>query len=123
MDQTCQSYKPCSCALAAIDLFAKLHDLLSIYSEHARTGKLPATAREIREEIESASGQLKRVGESCGIKIEHPETFLEDAMRHYESGLLRGDIHSLSESAELAAQAELPLLRELWSYQEKEGRK
>ena len=51
----CLSHKPCSCALAASDLFAKLHDLVSIYNEHARTGKLPATAREIREEIESAT--------------------------------------------------------------------
>ncbi|HUV52290.1 MAG TPA: hypothetical protein VMW64_04360 [Dehalococcoidia bacterium] len=122
MNQTCQSHKTCSCALAAIDLFAKLHDLLSIYNEHARTGKLPATAIEIREEIESASEHLKRVGESCGINIEHPETFLENAITHYEAGLLRGDIHSLSEAAEIAAEAELPLLRELWSCQEKEGK-
>jgi len=120
MTQTCQGHKTCSCALAAVDLFAKLHDLLSIYNEHARTGKLPATAREIREEIESASKHLKRVGESCGINIEHPETFLVEAIKHYEEGLLRGDIHSLSEATELAAEAELPLLRVLWSCQEKE---
>ena len=123
MNQTCQGHKTCSCALAAIDLFAKFRNLLSIYNEHAKTGKLPATAIEIRKEIESASEQLKRVGESCGINIEHPGTLLQDATRHYEAGLLRGDIHSLSEAAELAAEAELPLLRELWSCQEKEERK
>ena len=112
--------QPCSCALAATGLFDKLHDLLDIYSEHAKTGKLPATAREIREEIESARGELQKVGESCGIDTEQIKYFLDSAIEHYEGGLRKGDIHSLSEAAELAAEAELPLLRQLWACQEKE---
>lgn len=112
--------KPCSCALATTELFVKLRDLLDIYSEHAKLGKLTATAREIREGIESAKGKLQEIGESCGINTEHIKYFLDGAIEHYEAGLAKGDIHSLSEAAELAAEAELPLLRELWSCQEKE---
>lgn len=112
--------KPCSCALATTEVFDKLRDLLDIYNEHAKTGKLPATAREIREGIESARGELQKVGESCGIDTEHIKYFLDSAMEHYEAGLAKGDIHSLSEAAEIAAEAELPLLRQLWACQEKE---
>ncbi|GAH96521.1 unnamed protein product, partial [marine sediment metagenome] len=46
--------------------------------------------------------------------------FLKQAIEHYESGLRRGDIHSLAEAAEIAAETELPLLRELIACAEKE---
>jgi len=121
MNQTCQSHKPCSCALATSNLVAKLRDLLDIYNEHAKTGKLPVTAREIREKIEASKETLQVIGPSCGIDTEHVKYFLDNAMEHYESGLKKGDIHSLSEAAEIAAEAELPLLRELWSCHKKEA--
>jgi len=121
MNQTCQSHKPCSCALATSNLVGKLHDLLDIYNEHAKTGKLTFGASEIRETIEAAMDQLQIIGPSCGIDTEQVKYFLDNAMKHYESGLQKGDIHSLAEAAEIAAEAELPLLREFWSCQEKEG--
>lgn len=111
---------PCQCALTASSLFGVLHDLLDIYNEHAKTGKLPVTAREIREEVESALNQLEKVGGSCRIDIEPSKYFLKQAIEHYESGLRRGDIHSLAEAAEIAAETELPLLRELIACAEKE---
>jgi len=114
--------KACSCALNVSDLFSKFQNLLYVYEQHAKTGKLPVTAREVREQIETASAYLQKVAETCGIDISHAKTFLDDALKHYESGLMKGDIHSLSEAAELAAEAELPLLRELWSCQEKEAK-
>lgn len=112
--------KPCSCALATTSLVEKLRDLLDIYNEHAKTGKLPATAREIRTSIEAAKETLQVIGPSCGINTEHIKYLLDNAMEHYEGGLQKGDIHSLAEAAEIAAEAELPLLRELWACQEKE---
>jgi len=112
--------KPCTCALATTELFSSLRSLLDIYNEHARTGKLTATAREIREYIEKAKSQIQGAGESCGINIEHTKYFIDSAIEHYEEGLRKGDIHSLSEAAEIAAEAELPLLRELWACEEKE---
>ncbi|MBA7528645.1 hypothetical protein ES705_20833 [subsurface metagenome] len=121
MNTTCQSHKPCSCALATTELFEKLRDLLDINTEHAKTGKLTFGAREIRETIEAAQEALRVVGPSCGIDTEHVKYFLDNAMEHYESGLRKGDMHSLAEAAEIAAEAELPLLRELWAGQEKEA--
>lgn len=123
MNPTCQSHKPCSCALATSNLVGKLHDLLDIYNEHAKTGKLPTPAREIRTTIEAAKETLQVIGPSCGIDTEQVKYFLDNALEHYESGLRKGDTHSLSEAAEIAAEAELPLLRELWSCQDKEGSK
>ena len=120
MDTTCPNHKPCSCALATSNLVAKLRDLLDIYTEHAKTGKLTFGASEIRETIEAAQGTLQVIGPSCGINTEQVKYFLNNAMEHYESGLRKGDIHSLAEAAEIAAEAELPLLRELWSCQDKE---
>ncbi len=121
MNQTCQSHKPCSCALATSSLEARLRDLLDIYTEHAKTGKLTFGASEIRESIEAAKAQLQIIGPSCGIDTEQIKYFLDNAEKHYESGLQKGDTHSLAEAAEIAAEAELSLLRELWSCQKKEA--
>lgn len=112
--------QPCSCALATSTLVGKLRDLLDISTEHAKTGKLTFGASEIRETIEAARKTLLVIGPSCGIDTEQIKDFLDNAMSHYESGLQKGDMHSLAEAAEIAAEAELPLFRSLWACEDKE---
>jgi len=112
--------KPCSCALATTELFEKLRTLLDIYTEHAKTGKLTFGAIEIRQEIEAAKEKLQVVGLSCGIDTKDVKYFLDNAMEHYEGGLQKCYLDSFAEAAEIASEADLPLLRELWACQEKE---
>jgi len=113
--------KPCSCSIEVLELMNNLRTLLDIYEGHAQTGRLQHTdVTEIRDKIEKSTEQLKTVGEVCGIDVINISYFLENAIRHYESGLMRGDVHSFAESAEIAAESELPLLRELWKCQAEE---
>lgn len=112
--------KICSCALHTSDYFTELRYLLDIWNEHAKTGKLSAPASEIRERIEKAKELAEKIGDTCDINVQPPIDFLDDALRHYETGLMKGNVHNLSEAAELAAETELIILRALWACQEKE---
>lgn len=105
--------KSCQCALGVLTFMEQTKLLLDIYNEQAKTGRLNATAREIIGFIEKANSEATGIGETCNIDVSGAKYLLDGARCHYEGGLLTGDIHNLTEAAEMAAEAELPLLREL----------
>lgn len=112
--------KPCSCALNVSDFFQELKYLLAIWSEHTTTGKLSAPAGETGKRIKKARLLADKIGDTCDIDVRSSIDFLAGALDHYEGGLMRGDVHNISEAAEQAAETELIMLRTLWVCQEKE---
>lgn len=112
--------KVCSCALSLSEFVRSTKELLDIYNEHVKTGRLSATAAEIKTEILKTEEAVAQAGEACGLDVSGAKALVQQAKEHYDDALRRGDIHGLSEAAEIAAEADLPLFRRFWACAEAE---